>query len=457
MKCFVTIILDGINNKTFWKLMKKGRLPFIEELSKNSKIYKECITVFPSATVSGHASISTGKFPAEHGLVGQAWFDRERREYIGYDFELTMPDNWVDASTNLNDEHLTAKTGFEIAKELGLRTFSVDLVRKGADLKMSFIKPGEDKGFTSSKLMFLRKFARHTSTKKSSRIKKLLKKVFPFHVLQHEIAVGNTIRAVRSGCRFGVTWFMESDAVSHLYGPDTFEGEHGKRYLYDSAEDAVRDADEEIEKLYKRLSEMYDPVLAILTDHGQSRIEKGKKYRVDLSEVFEKDGINAFTNIDPHEYEKRTGKEGDVIYAVSGPRMAHIYLLKDVLSEVLDVLLSLSAVEFVFFRDGDGLKIGCDGEVTDFDDFEFGEEYPYAKKRVIGLMNNERCGDIVVSSKRGYQLERSDYHGGHGGLNYEDSTGFALIHSPHQKEEIVDRCMVTDILPEIVGMMVERR
>jgi len=98
---------------------------------------EKCYTVFPSATVTGHASISTGSFPSKHGLVGQAWFDREKQEYIGYDFKLTLPDNWIDASTNLNDLHIQTKTGFEMAKELGLKTFSVDLIRKGADLKMS--------------------------------------------------------------------------------------------------------------------------------------------------------------------------------------------------------------------------------------------------------------------------------------------------------------------------------
>jgi predicted AlkP superfamily pyrophosphatase or phosphodiesterase len=453
MKCFITIILDGVNNKTFWKLMNDGKLPFIEELSKNAIVFRECYTVFPSATVSGHASISTAKFPSTHGLVGQSWYHRERKEFIGYDFELTMPDNWVDASTNLNDEHLIAKTSFEIAKEKGLRTFSVDLVRKGADLKMSFIKPGLDKGITSvGNLSFLRRFARHRGAKKSSFVKKLIKKLFPLHVLQQEIAVRNTTKAIEAGCRFGVTWFMESDAASHLYGPDSLEGVQGKPYIYDSAEDAIRDADEEIEKLYKNVSKFCEPIIAILTDHGQSRVKRGRKYRVDLTEVFSE--VNAFTNIDPHEYERRTGRRAELIYASSGPRMSHLYLLNDSLRQkVLDMAMDADSIEFVFFREEGDVKVAFKDEIMSINDFEFGEEYPEAKRRVMGLIRNGRCGDFVITAKKGYQFEKSDYNGAHGGLNYDDSTGFAIIHASSLKENIREKGMVTDVLPEIFRMM----
>jgi len=81
---------------------------------------------------------------------------------------------------------------------------------------------------------------------------------------------------------------METDAASHLFGPDSFEGEEGKPYIYDSAKDAIRDADEELEKLYKGISRDYDPIIAIVTDHGQVRLKDGERYHVDLAEEFER-------------------------------------------------------------------------------------------------------------------------------------------------------------------------
>jgi len=453
VKCAVIVVVDGVSHGVFWRLFKAGKLPFLEEISKESLLIDECISVFPSATVSGHASISTAAFPGEHGLVGQAWYDRAKGEYVGYDFELTMPDNWIDASTNLNDEHLVAKTGFEMAKDLGLRTFSADLVRKGADLKMSFISPGEDKGVAvASKLMFLRRFARHRGRKKSSFLKKLILKLFPLHVLQHEIAVRNTLKAVRAGYRFGVTWFMETDAASHLFGPDSFEGEEGKPFIYDSAEDAIRDADEELGKLYRELEKDFEPVMGVVTDHGQMRLKEGEKYHVDLAEEFEEFGLNAFTNIDYHEYRQRTGKEGDAVFAPSGPRMCHIYALKRE-EKVFEALREFESVEHVFFKKDGEIYVADEKEVLPLSEYEFGEEYPMAKERVKGLLKSERCGDFVIAARRGYEFERADHKGAHGGLYFEESVGFGLIHKPGLKEEWKERGMITDILPAVLKLL----
>ncbi len=453
MKCAVIVVLDGVSHDVFWKLYSSGKLPFIEEISKEALMIKKCYSVFPSATVSGHASISTARHPGEHGLVGQAWFGRECGEYIGYDFELTMPDNWIDASTNLNDEHLLAKTGFEMAKELGLKTFSVDLVRKGADVKMSFIAPGEDKGVgVASKLMFLRRFARYRGQKRSSWIKKLILKLFPLHVLQHEIAVRNTLKAVRAGCRFGVTWFMETDAASHLFGPDSFEGEEGKLYIYDSAEDAIRDADEELEKLYKGSSRDYDPIIAIVTDHGQVRLKDGERHHVDLAEEFEREGINAFTNLDLHEYERRTGKTGEAVFAPSGPRMAHIYALRRH-EDVFEALKSFESVEFIFFKQKGRIYLSDGDEIFPLNEYEFSSDYPRAKQRVEGLMKSERCGDFVITAKRGFEFEKADHKGAHGGLHFEESTGFGMIHKSGQKEVEIEEGEITEILPEVMKLL----
>jgi predicted AlkP superfamily pyrophosphatase or phosphodiesterase len=458
MRCAITAIIDGIRYETYQKLIKKGKLPFIEEISKESINIEKCYSVFPSATVSGHASISTGCFPAEHGLVGQSWFDREKKEFIGYDFELTLPDNWIDASTSLNDEHLIAKTGFEIVKELGIRTFSVDLIRKGADLKMSFITPGHDKGVAfSSRLFFLRRFASHRAVKRKSIIKKLILKFFPFHVLQHEIAVMNTLKAINTGCRFGVTWFMETDAASHLFGPDSLEGVEGKPFIYDSIEDAVRDADEELEKLYRKLSKSFEVVLAIVTDHGHSRLMKGRKYHVDLSEELENFGINAFSNIDPHEFEEKTGKKAEVVIASSGPRMAHVYVLDNSkYSAVFEALQCIESIEFIFFKRNGEVYMSDGKETMKIEEYEFGDEYPRAVERIRGLIFSERCGDFIVTARYGYEFQISDYKGAHGGLNFEDSTGFALVHSKGMKERRIEEGMITDVLPTVVNLLKAR-
>ncbi|WP_169302193.1 alkaline phosphatase family protein [Ferroglobus placidus] len=61
MRCGVIAIVDGVNYKTFKKLLKRGKLPFVEEISKEGYFIEKCYTVFPSATVSGHASINAAE------------------------------------------------------------------------------------------------------------------------------------------------------------------------------------------------------------------------------------------------------------------------------------------------------------------------------------------------------------------------------------------------------------
>jgi hypothetical protein len=41
-----------------------------------SRVYTNALTILPSVTLAGHASIFTGTYPGKHGIVGNAWFDR---------------------------------------------------------------------------------------------------------------------------------------------------------------------------------------------------------------------------------------------------------------------------------------------------------------------------------------------------------------------------------------------
>jgi predicted AlkP superfamily pyrophosphatase or phosphodiesterase len=440
VKTAIVVIVDGVNQRSFEKLRKLGKLPFIDELSKESIEVKKCISVFPSATVSGHASIATCIHPGYHGLVGQSWFDRQSGEFIGYDFELTLPDNWIDASTKLSDEHLTVKTCYDVLRQRGVKTFSVDLIKR-ADYNFSFIKPGIDRGVGFARfLMFLRRFARYKSS--GGKLSKLAKMFLP--VFQHEVAVRNTIKAIKLGCRFGIVWFMETDFASHLFSPEKFEG-NGKPYIYDSFEDALRDVDEEVEKLYNRVVKITgeEPILALLTDHGQSALKSGKRYHLDLVEVFSEYNLNAFTNLDLKEYEAKTKKKADAVIAVSGPRMAHVYALRN-REKVLEVLRSLECVDQIIIRDE--RIVYHEGEAFRLEEVDevLGEEYPHAFERIDGLIVSERCGDFIITAKKGYEFEKADYKGAHGSLIYDDSVGFAMIRRGKNLE--IEECFITDVI-----------
>ena len=80
MKVFV-IILDGcpsyqINHKI---------TPFLQGLGKEGIFFKDCKTVFPSVTYCAHSSIVTGRYPNEHGMIGNLFFDKKLKKIMNFD------------------------------------------------------------------------------------------------------------------------------------------------------------------------------------------------------------------------------------------------------------------------------------------------------------------------------------------------------------------------------------
>lgn len=65
-------------------------------------------------------------------------------------------------------------------------------------------------------------------------------------------------------------------------------------------------------------------------------------------------------------------------------------------------------------------------------------------------MRSSRCGDFVITAKEGYEFEKADHLGAHGSLNFDDSMGFAIVHIPNSKEEVVEEGITTDVLPMVL-------
>ena len=93
-----------------------------------------------------------------------------------------------------------------------------------------------------------------------------------------------------------------------------------------------------------------------MTDYGHSTLGKDKRYHTDLTVELEERGINALTNLDPKEYERKTKKKAEVVVAPSGLRMAHIYVLTE-RQRVFEALRDIESVEFIFFREGERIFV----------------------------------------------------------------------------------------------------
>jgi hypothetical protein len=88
-------------------------------------MHQASTSIFPSITPAATASIITGAYPAEHGIVGASWFDEVRNEvaYYGDDFWVIVREGFEtflhDFLARLNGDRLKAPTLFELVERSG--------------------------------------------------------------------------------------------------------------------------------------------------------------------------------------------------------------------------------------------------------------------------------------------------------------------------------------------------
>lgn len=81
---------DGLRPDTFHEALSSGRLPNHQRLLADATEYTNARTVFPSVTLPANASLITGRFPSEHGIPGNHWFNPEAGEEVDYMTPLSM-------------------------------------------------------------------------------------------------------------------------------------------------------------------------------------------------------------------------------------------------------------------------------------------------------------------------------------------------------------------------------
>jgi len=112
------VVLDGCPVRA----LKLARTPAIDEVAAHGAHTEACRSVCPTVTYTAHASIITGRQPAEHGLVGNVFYDRESGRLVNLDAEPP-------------DERLRASTLFERERALSLAVG--EPITRGADLVVS--------------------------------------------------------------------------------------------------------------------------------------------------------------------------------------------------------------------------------------------------------------------------------------------------------------------------------
>jgi predicted AlkP superfamily pyrophosphatase or phosphodiesterase len=121
-------VIDGWTSRTFLPASKAGKLPNFLALSRAGHLNPSCVTIFPSITPAALASIVTGGYPKDHGIMGAYWYDTSKKEviYYGDDFWVVLQQGIGrfirDFLIKLNHQRLRTETIFQKVERAGLRS-----------------------------------------------------------------------------------------------------------------------------------------------------------------------------------------------------------------------------------------------------------------------------------------------------------------------------------------------
>ncbi|MEX1008911.1 MAG: alkaline phosphatase family protein [Acidimicrobiia bacterium] len=88
----VGFLLDGANPNVLYALAASGAAPNIARLIAMGTAYEwGAVSCMPTVTLANHTSILTGRYPGHHGILHNAWWDRERREQVITNSQATWP------------------------------------------------------------------------------------------------------------------------------------------------------------------------------------------------------------------------------------------------------------------------------------------------------------------------------------------------------------------------------
>jgi hypothetical protein len=125
MKPVLLIVIDALATRVVAPALREGRLPTLHALSQAGALNTECSAMFPSITPAATASILTGCYPRDHGIVGQQWYDADRNEvaYFGADVEVILERGIgtfiEDFLVQMNNERLQAPTLYQYVERAG--------------------------------------------------------------------------------------------------------------------------------------------------------------------------------------------------------------------------------------------------------------------------------------------------------------------------------------------------
>ena len=475
-KPVLLLVLDGIRPDVLRAAIRDGDVPALGFLAERGEAVWDAVSVFPSITPAATAAIVTGAAPAESGIVGHAWYDREERRVVVYGAmrETVISTGPVKVFHNnvwrMNRDDLCAATLFETLHDRGIDGACVNFpVRRGPHEHP--VRLRSVKGFANrSELLGATVegpkeyymgdlfYSRDTGLQGRNGVGGLRRSVGINDA--YAARVGAMLLEERA-TPFTLVYFFKGDSLAH------HRGLAAQRRYVEVLDGYVASMFEAVGDPEKALEEY--AVLA-LSDHGHTPLLPNRRRYIRLGRI-----LGERASIGPR---ARFGF-GVKIVAVPNGCSAFLYFKEGVdREEVVASVLSRRGIDLAAWREdewgvvrrlgrelrfrpvaegardasGRIWELWGDQRALDFevagDEIRYGE-YPDALDRLWGCLQSRRCGDMVLSATPGYTFGEvsGKFHevSDHGSLHASDSNVFMLASGVSAPRRI------TDVVPTLLA------
>jgi len=395
-KKLVLVVVDGMTPAAFERAIAEGRAPAMAFLAAEGE-YRQATSVFPSLTPVCLTSIATGAGPGVHHIPSLVWWNREERRIVEYGSSLSalraagLSQSLVDTIFNMNARHLSrdAVTIYEALEDAGLVAAAVNITCYRGRHRYLPTVPGLNRAAFGPRRFFF--YGLFESDRTGA----------PFAVRSrragsvdaYAAAVGRWL-VTRDGFDFLAFYLSGYDFASHAGGPDGAEADLALEQA-DAAIGTLLDAAGGPDEFLERYA------LVLLSDHGQTRVERASRLEEPLADV-----------------------ANEIIVAASN-RAGQVYLRPDArvdAGELARRLDGFAAVDVTLRREGDRVVARKDGEDAPVEKLD----HPDAAWRARSALADPNAGELLVSAAQGWELADlgGRHHAGggsHGSLVAGDS------------------------------------
>jgi Type I phosphodiesterase / nucleotide pyrophosphatase len=456
----VYTVIDGMDRDAFEQVTDSGRAPALAFLRSHGHYSRNLVATFPTITPAATATLLTGEPPSRHRIPGMCWYDRDAERFVNYG---QSPRAAVveglgqivrDFMTNLNCTHLSSdvSTLHESLHEMGFESASVNY--------MIFRGPHRHKLETNllQRLLFKKDLPDYLPGPKEHYFADVVSgPADACNDLLSKRGVAKRMRATDSWAACVTRELLETKAADmilfYLHENDHTSHKDGPSSQTESLVEADAHVAHVLDSFDSWEQALDEVGWVVVSDHSQSPIENDDDHILDLNEV-----LDDFETLDSGRG-KEPFEDNDVACAGNG-RVGFLYLNEsrkgDLLRPVADTLCSQHGIDQVIWREGESYVVASDrgtlrfcdarsegvvdergnkwtyeGDLGAVDGSIDGNEivtptYPLAMWRIKDALDLDRVGDIVVTTKLGYELTDlagGDHRGGgdHASLHAQDS------------------------------------